>query len=223
MNQDGTPNASAGETATGSQSQTTAPTIPIPAPATVPDPKLDELQKQLDIANQRASQLTNEKAAREKADAEASQKQLEEQNEFKTLYEREKAERERLQTERETATKQSVLDTTTSTILGDYSDNVKDVAQSAGLALYDDSEQAQADFKKRLDAIAAKFPDKPAPRVQGNNGNIQPPTADAEQDKLLRQMRFSDRNLADAARSKAFKGIPALDVMRKNAGLTPNE
>lgn len=184
--------------------------------------EINELRKQKEQAEMRARQLENEKAAREKSDEEARQKELEEQNEFKTLYEREKEQRESLEREREEGAKRSAIETAKSAILSSYSAEVTEVAEAAGLTLLDDSESAKADLKKRLDVIAGKLPSAtPLKRVQGNNGvTVQPTGNEADDAKLYERMRYSDRNISDAARSAAIKKIPALDVMRRNAGLS---
>jgi hypothetical protein len=225
MNPNGTPNATpAGETTTGGESQTTAPTTTTPAPVTTPDPKLDELQKQLDLANQRASQLANEKETRDRADAERRQKELEEQNQYKELFERSEQERKKLEQDREEETRKATLANAQVDILKDFSPEVQEIAATTGLGLTDDTQEAKDALKAKLDAIATKFPTAPAPHVQGNNRSPETPTGRSEEDaKLLTQMRFSDNALADQARRAVIGRIPQLDEMRKIAGVTPRE
>lgn len=180
-----------------------------------------ELRKKAEQSEMRARQLENEKAARDKTDEEARQKQLEEQNEFKTLYEREKEQRESLERERENTTKQSAIDKAESSIFSGYPAEVTDVAKVAGMTLSDDSETAQAELKKKLDEIATKVNVAPVKRVQGNNGVVTAPTGEeAENAKLLSRMRYNDKALSTAAKSAMINKIPALDEMRRAAGLT---
>lgn len=210
----GTPN---GETAPIEQVSNNTPTVTAPV---IPDPALAEALKKAEQAEMRNRQLENEKATRDKADEVARQKALEENNEFKTLYEREKEARENLERANETSTKQAAIDAAKNKVLADYSQEVKDIAEVSGLSLNDDTPEAQADLKTKLDSIASKLPQTPVKRVQGNNGVQTPVSSDqAEDAKLYQRMRFTDKAVSDAAKMSVISKLPALDVMRRNAGL----
>lgn len=118
--------------------------------------EVERLRKEAEQARMRANQLENELAKR-KADEEAAKlKQLEEQNEWKTIAEQNAAKLEAIQQEREEAERQTAIRTATSDVLKDYSQDVIELAEDAGLALVDDSEEAKAAFKQKLDKISAK-------------------------------------------------------------------
>lgn len=218
--ENGTPN---GETAPIEPVSNNAPTVTTPVTPTV-DPQLTEALKKVEQAEMRARQLENEKAIRDKADEATRQQQLEEQNEFKTLYEREKETREQLERDKETSTKQASIDAAKADVLKDYSPEVKDIADTAGLSLTDDTPEAQAELKTKLDSIAAKLPQSPPKRVLGNNGPATVVTADdAEKAKLYHRMRFTDKSVSEAAKSTVINGLTALNEMRHNAGLNVEE
>jgi len=195
-----------------------------PAPVTVTPEQLAAAEKKAEQAEMRARQLENEKLAREKADEEARNKKLEEDNEWKELAAREKQRADALESAQEEERKRTALKTAESTLLADYSDEVKEIISTTGLSLNDDSETAQAEFKSRLDAIAAKLPAAQKPKVQGNNGVIPPSSStDVEDAKLYQRMRFDDRELSESAKRTAIDKLPALAEMRKNAGIVPSE
>lgn len=216
MTTEGTP---IGETNTAGQvsndTQTTTTTV-------TPQIDVEEIRRQAQQAEMRANQLANQLAAKEKAEEEARQKQLEEQNQWKELYEQERAAKSALEQEREEAVKRATIETVKSGIFANYSQEVLDVANTAGLTLTDDSDAAKADFTKRLDAIAEKF--APAPKkVVGNNIPPSTPSVDGDRSKLISQMRFNDNNLAESARKQLISNLPGVNAMREAAGLRPTE
>lgn len=222
MTTEGTPT---GETSTAGQVSNDAPTVSstvTPTPAASPTVDIEEIKRQAQQAEMRANQLANQLAAKEKADAEARQKQLEEQNQWKELYEKANSDKLALEQAQEAAAKQATVERVKGELTSAYSPEVLDVANTAGLTLTDDSETAQADFKSRLDLIAEKF--APAPKkVVGNNIPPVTPSVDADRAKLISRMRFSDSNVAGAARTELINKLPALDKMREAAGLRPTE
>lgn len=128
-----------------------------PVEKTTEDPEVERLKKEKEQAEMRANQLQNKLDAEEKAKADAKAKELEEQNEFKTLYEQEKAKREEIEAERLSEERKKELQETTVSVLGDYSDEVKALAEDTGLSLGDVSEDAVADFKAKLDKIQTRI------------------------------------------------------------------
>lgn len=113
----------------------------------------DRLRKELEQAKMRENQLANQLKAKEQLEEEAQRKQLEDKEEFKNLYEQEKAKREDIESNLEKENTQKELDKATSELFAGYSDEVKVLAKEAGMALTDVSEEAQADFKARLDKV----------------------------------------------------------------------
>lgn len=176
--------------------------------------ELAEAKKIAEQAQMRARQLENEKAAREKADEEARQKQLEENEEYKTLYEREKAQREELLQEQETKAQEAAIKAAKQEVLSGFSSEVLEIAEATGLSLYDDSETAKADLKAKLEVIASKVGNT-TKKVMGNN--TRDDSTDNSNDYI--KMRFSDPKIAREARKSAISKIPALEEMRKIAGM----
>jgi hypothetical protein len=182
------------------------------------DQRFAEIQKKLEQAEMRARQLENEKKEREKQEEVARNKKLEEDNEFRTLYEREKAQREALENEREENEKLQGISKLKSEIFAQYSPEVIEIAEAAGMTLYENSDEAAEQLKSRLDVIKSKVAVEPVKKVIGNNGNIDTATDD-DRDAYLK-MRFDDSTIAKQARQSVISKLPALDEMRRNAGLT---
>lgn len=113
----------------------------------------EKLRKELEQARMREQQLLNEKKAREEAEEAKKAKKLEEQNEFKELYEQEKAKREAIESEREAESRRQELEKARTEVLANYSDEVKALAEEAGMNLGSSDEDAKVAFKEKLDKI----------------------------------------------------------------------
>lgn len=184
------------------------------------DEVIENLRKEKDKAEMRARQLENEKLEREKQDEIARQKQLEENNEFKALYEREQAARLELERKNEETAKQVALDAAKSEILATYPTEVTELAETTGISLSDDSETSKGEYKKKLDAIASKVTTA-TKKVVGNNGVVtEGNDEDTERTLLNQRMRYNDKTISSEARRAAISKIPALKEMKKMAGLS---
>lgn len=117
----------------------------------------DMAKKEAEKARMEANMLRNKLAEIEKAEATRRAKELEEQNEYKTLYEQEKAERERLIFEREEAERKATLQAEQVTVLAAYPEEVREIAIDAGITLTENSDEAKAQLKSKLDKIAEKI------------------------------------------------------------------
>jgi len=155
-----------GETANPGDSKTEGTTVATPVVNATDNAEAEQLKKELEQARMRASQLENQVKKNDEEKAEAERKQLEENNEWKTLAEQEKARREELETQAETEKRTKELKEATDTVLSEYSDAVKEIAEEAGLTALDNSEEEVARFKGRLDKISAKLPTS---QVSANN------------------------------------------------------
>jgi small-conductance mechanosensitive channel len=210
-----TPN---GETVTPGDSQTTVQT-----PATTPvvnasDPaEVERLRKEKEQADLRIRQLENQAAAREKADAETQAKKLEEDQKFKELWEQERQEKETLIREREEAQRKTELEAATSNLFKDYSPAVQELARTAGLALSDDSDTAQADLKAKLDTFASKIG---SPKVGPNNPGPTPaPSTDRDRAVEVMRMNNIPNQARQAATRSAVSGLSAIKEMRAANGI----
>lgn len=143
--------------------ETATPQAPSNEPGTAATPPVvtssadvEAAKKAAEQATLRANQLENENKRLKEAQEAAATKQLEEKEEFKTLYEKTQAQLTELTSANESAARQTQLTSATETVLKDYPPEVVDIAKTAGLSLGDDSETAQTAFKEKLDAIKAK-------------------------------------------------------------------
>lgn len=186
----------------------------------VTDPKQDngnaaeveKLRREKEQAEMRANQLANELKAKSEAEEEARRKQLEENEEYKTLYQREKEERERLENERKDAAKKAGVSTAQSEIFAKFPKEVVEVAETAGLSLADDSDEAKQQLEERLKTLADKVGPKKTP---GANNPGQVTQVEPERAQILDGMRRGD----PGATRQAISTIPALKKMREIAGV----
>jgi len=141
----------------------TATTQPLDNNVTVPttpvvnvDPTVADAIKKAEQAQMEANMLRNKLKAIEDADAARKAKELEDQQEYKTLYEQEKAEREKLAQERELESFSQTLKSEEAKITAAYPQEVLEIAKELGFSLTDSSEEAVATFKSKLDKVSEK-------------------------------------------------------------------
>lgn len=147
-------------------SPTATPPATPPAVTPVDTAEVERLRKEVEQANLRARQLENEKAARDKADAEAKTKELEDNQQFKTLADQEKARADAAEAKLAEASKQAEVKTEADKLLAEYSPEVRKLAEEVGVSLTDTSDTSVTAFKARLDALNAPFGGK---KVASNN------------------------------------------------------
>lgn len=143
---------------------------------------VEELRKKLEQQEMRNNQLANQLKAKEDAEAAAQTKQLEEQNQYKELFEQEKAKREAIEQEREEADRKAAVDKAKSDVLSEYSDDVKALAKEVGISLDSSDEAAVAAFKEKLDKINSRVANTAT--VTGNNNRVQNKPTELNQDEL---------------------------------------
>lgn len=210
-----------GETVTPGDSKTevTTPSAPQSAPApqvnTTDNSEVDKLKKELEQAQMRANQLENEKKKRDEADAEAKRKQLEEQDEWKQIAEQERIKREELENERQEAERTQTLKFAEDTIFAEFSEDAIEVAKEAGLSLKDDSDEAKADFKTKLQKISDKVVNSNKVTPNNPGGSIQ----NEDRSEKVAKMRQGDKQ----ARDEVIGGLEVLDRMRAQAGYTKQQ
>lgn len=143
------------------------------------------LRKEAEQAKMRANQLENELKKFKDAQEQAKAKELEEKEEYKTLYEQSQAELNRQREEREQSERQKTLEAEKNVLLAEFPEAVKAIADEAGLILTDDSDEAKASFKARLDKIAEKVGD--TAKVTPNN--TRSVTNDKSREELIAEYR----------------------------------
>jgi hypothetical protein len=154
------------------------------------DNEAEKLRKQLQQAEMERNQLRNKLEAGEKAKAEADAKKLEEQNEFKTLYEQEKARREAVETEAEQKERTEAIAKAQSEVLSGYSDEVRTLAEEAGMTLPDTDESSVEAFKAKIEKINGMVVKTTG--VGANNPNRQSDKPTLTPDQLRQAMKDPD-------------------------------
>jgi uncharacterized phage infection (PIP) family protein YhgE len=162
-----------GETANSGDSKTTENPTATPVVNAVDTAEVERLKKEAEQARMRANQLQNQIDEAKKAEEARKAKELEEQNEFKSLYEQEKAKREEYETQKEREARLAAIESASNEVLADYPDAVKEIAKETGIAPTDATDEAKAEFKKRLESINAKLPQV---TVGANNPSNPTPT-----------------------------------------------
>lgn len=197
--------------------ETVTPEAPSNEPSTVAAPVVDNsnvdveaAKKEAEQARMRANQLENElKKIREQQEAER-QKQLEEQGKWKEVADAKTAELERIQRERDEQQRQAELENATNGVFKDYPANVVDIAKTTGLSLPDDSEEAIAAFKEKLDTIKKQVVPTASPSA---NNPHNPAPAEASKAELLDRMKAGDKT----AVNQYISELPAIKRMREIA------
>jgi hypothetical protein len=212
----------------------TAPVAPSNEPSTTSAPPVDNTsavveaaKKEAEQARIRANQLENENA-KMKADQEAAQrKQLEEKEEFKTLYEKTQARLDELTAAQEEALRKQELTAATDELLKAYPTNVVEIAQTAGISLTDDSDAAKAVFKEKLDTLTTKV-GSGTPTINPNNPGV---STDAPFDrssltvkgeKGVSEMALASARGDDAPITKYINSLSAIKEMKRQAGINPD-
>lgn len=169
-----TPN---GETPVVTDPKTNANPTVTPSSQTVDATEVERLRKEAEQATMRANQLANQLKAKEDAEAAAKAKELEEQNQYKTLYEQEKAKREGIEAEREENERKRTLKAESDKLFAQYPDQVRVLAEEAGMSLLGTDETSVEAFKAKLDKVNGLIK---SPKVTPNNPGNRTPSANQE-------------------------------------------
>lgn len=216
-----------GDPVTPGDSQTPVTTTSTPPVDNAGAAEVDRLRVEKEKADLRIRQLENEKADRIKAEEEDQRKQLAEQQEWKTLAEKNAADLKELRDTQDREARTTALITATDILLKDYPANVVEVAKTAGLSLTDDSEASKAALKEKLDTIKQQV--GTVSPVSANNPS-QPAAAPVNREELVTR----DANGVSPMAMAGAKGdqtvvrqyigsLPQIDEMRKMAGLPPKQ
>jgi DNA polymerase III gamma/tau subunit len=197
------------------------------APATpvvnAPDAEVEKARKEAEQARMRAAQLENQLREREAADAAAKAKQLEEKEEFKTLYEQTQARLNEIQESQAASERSAQLKSATEDVFKDYSADTVELAKTAGLSLSDDSDAAKASLKEKLDAFQAKVGTNPA-RPGANNPRQTTPEVVSREQLVARQHPGGESPMAIAGAKgdetvirSYIRELPAIQRMKEIA------
>lgn len=195
------------------ENNATQPSAPQPVVNTVDPAEVERLKKQAEQAEMRANQLANQLKKKEEAEEAAKLKQLEDKEEWKSVAEQERAKREALEQEREVEERAKVLATARQEIFKGFPTEVIEIAEETGLGLTEDTDEARAALKAKLDSINAKVVKTSTP---GPNNPAAPSVVSGDRNDLIKRAKYGDRE----ARRQVISTIPAVQEMRRLAGLS---
>jgi predicted nuclease with TOPRIM domain len=179
--------------------------------------KKEALQAQL-----RANQLANENAKLIAEQEAIRQKQLEEKEEFKTLYEQTQSKLNEIQEAQAAVERQGQLSSATQEVLKDYPANVQELAKTVGLSLTDDSEASKAVLKEKLDSLHKQVGGTVT--AAGSNNPRQLPPQDVNRQELttrnsdgISPMAMASARGDESVVRSYIKGLPAIERMKEIA------
>lgn len=213
-----------GETATTSEPKNEGTTTSAPITDNTSNADVEQAKREAEQARMRANQLENElKAVREKQ-LEAERKQLEEKEEYKTLFEKTDAELKAIREAQEASQRQLELSKATEDVFKDYDPAVVKIAQTTGLGLTDDSEDAKKSLTDKLNAIKETVGPQ-TPVTSNNPSSSAPTTQTSEALGRPKQIGVDDGGTAitDGSQKKVMDyigGLSAVERMRRDAGVT---
>lgn len=186
------------------------PGTPVAPSAVNNSADVENAKREAEQARIRANQLENENARLKAEQQDAQRKQLEEKEEFKTLYEQTQARLKEIEDANTAKEHSAQLQTATQEVLKDYPAAVVAIAKTAGLSLSDDSDAARAVLKAKLDEFKTQVGGNPAPR---SNNPHQPTPVAPERTELVNRMRGGDKKAA----SEYIGGLSAIQRMKEIA------
>lgn len=198
-----------GETASAAPSNEPSTTTAPPQVNSSVD--VEAAKREAEQARIRANQLQNQLDKIQKEQEAAQQKQLEEKEEFKTLYEQTQSRLKEIEETQSAQERAKELSAATEEVFKAYPTNVVELAKTAGLSLSDDSEAAQASLKEKLDAFQKQVGSS-TPRPSANNPHT-PAPAEPARAELLGRMKAGDAT----ATSEFIKNLPAVQRMKEIA------
>ena len=176
--------------------------VPQPAP-TQGNADVEAVRKEAEQAKMRANQLANELAEAQKKIAEAETAKLQEKEDYKTLWEQANNQLQEVVTTQEQQAFKAEVAKKESEVTSQYSEEVLEIAQTAGLALNGVDEESTAAFKAKLDKISEKVGSTAKNRPENRQANINPDTVSREQ--AIERLRQGDRTAAvDAVETLGF-------------------
>lgn len=182
------------------------------------------LQAQLQKLEMERNMLRKQKDALEKEKSEKTRTELEEKEDYRTLAERAQAELDTLRRERDAADNEATVKTATADVYKDFPENVRKIAETAGMNVTDDSDEAKATLKTKLEAIKAQVGTVTGtPVVPGNNPapSINPETPDRSE--LIGKMRFDNHRTREEAVRTAVGSLDIIKTMKQMSGREAQE
>lgn len=187
------------------------PSAPQPVVNTVDTAELERLKKAAEQAQMRVNQLENEAKKREAAEEAARMKQLEENNEWKSVAEQNRIKLEALEAEREADERAKELAAAKQEVFKEFPAEVIELAEETGLSLSDVTDDAKEALKAKLEKIQSRVVTN-KPVTPNNPAN--PAPVDADRSEKLKRMAYGDKQ----AREEIISSLPGVEAMRKMAG-----
>jgi hypothetical protein len=131
---------------------------------------VEALKAQLQKIEMERNLLRKKVDSNAKQQDEQTKKELEEKEDYRALAERATTQLEELLKEKKDTETKQTIETATADVLKDYDPKVAELAKKTGLTATDDSDDAKAAFKAKLDDISSTIGiTSTTPPVQGNN------------------------------------------------------
>lgn len=199
--------------ATPSNEPSTSGTPAVTPPVKTDDGEVERLRKELAQKELRERQLANELDAERKAKADREAKELSDNQQYKELAEQEKAKREALEADVAERERKAEIRKAKNEVLADYDDNLKEAATEFGIDLTDDSEEAKADFKDKLEKLNTRIAN--TSKVTPNNPGAAPSTATLTGDQLREVLSDDDKFVQYVSDPKRYPVLSQMTTKRK--------
>lgn len=177
--------------------------------------KAQQLEMERNLLRKKIDALEKEKSERER-------KELEEREDYRSLAERAIAEAEALRKEKEDAEKSQAVKLATETVYSGFDAKVVEIAKTAGISATDDSEEAQAALRSKLEAIQEKVGITKQPTPTPNNPSVQTPEG-FDKVKTYERMKWDNPTIRNAAVKTAVGNLESIKAMKQISGMTPQE
>lgn len=197
-----------GETVTPGTTQPTAATVTTPPADNGNAAEVERLRLEKEKADTRIRQLENEAAAKQKAEDDAKAKELEKNEEYKTLLDQERAKREKLEQEADDREAKAELNKAKAEALKDFPEEVQTQAEDLGIDLTRADEADIKAYVEKLTKLNDGFSSNG--KVTSNNGRQS--TAKYDEHEILQAHANGDKD----AMNTALNRIPwVVDSMKE--------
>lgn len=164
--------------------------------------ELDAIRKEREQLEMERNMLRNKLAEKEKAEAELKQKQLQENEEYKTLWEQTQAQLREVTEAQERAATLAEISAKEKELSSQYSEEVLDIAKTAGLKLDATDEDAVSKFQSALEKISSKVGRDTKPSPENHSGQSRDNLSQAQ---AIERLRSGDKSaVSDAVGGLSF-------------------
>jgi hypothetical protein len=165
--------------------------------------EVERLRKEREQIEMERNMLRKKLEAEEKAKAETAAKELEEKEEFKTLYEQEKEARLALEQEAEEKARKAEVNSKKAEVLAEFPQDVKELADEFGYELIATDDETVAAYKAKLLKVQEKISQGQAVGPNNPSGPKKAPVPEGDDLKLA----LKDPKTFDEIIAAKFPGI----------------